>query len=211
MQVYHFAADADLTTRWKGVLSVPVHPCDRLEAVADYPVGTVLIVPWGRLSAEQRQQLLDHDGPCAILVLVEHPTAAEGEVLLSQGISGYANTYIQPDLLPEVLATLARGDIWTGPELMQTMLKRLLARQAPILDPAAEWQLSAREHQVLDQLLQGQSNKQIARQLDITERTVKAHVSAILEKAGVHDRIELILLLSGQAPSNTQKYAGAGI
>lgn len=209
MQVYLYAPDAELISRWQRSLPGAVRCSDSLSAVDPHDNDAVLIVHWGKLSPDQQEQLLArHDGS-ALVALVDHPTATEGERLLSHGVDGYANTYIQPELLPEVVSTVSRGDIWTGPELMQSLLKRLLARQAPALDPALQWQLSSREQQVLDLLIQGLSNKQIARQLAITERTVKAHVSAILEKSGVRDRIELILILSGQAPSSSQQ-AGAG-
>lgn len=205
MQVYLFAADAGLMARWQGALPVPVRRCEGPGMLDDLGAGAVLIVHWDCLNHEQRQKLLTGRSGCRVIVLVDQPTAAEGERLLSHGIGGYANTYIQPDLLPEVLTRVARGDIWAGPELMQRMLKRLLARRVPVFDQAAGWQLSTREQQVLDLLVSGQSNKQIARQLDITERTVKAHVSAILEKSGVRDRIELILILSGQEPSDSSR------
>jgi DNA-binding NarL/FixJ family response regulator len=53
--------------------------------------------------------------------------------------------------------------------------------------------LSGREQQVLDILMTGVANKIIARELQITERTVKAHISAILRKTGAGDRVSLIL------------------
>jgi DNA-binding CsgD family transcriptional regulator len=54
--------------------------------------------------------------------------------------------------------------------------------------------LSQRETQVLDLLLDNQSNKEIAVKLNISERTVKFHVSNVLTKFGVHRRADLILL-----------------
>ncbi|MBR9827867.1 MAG: response regulator transcription factor [Oceanospirillales bacterium] len=201
MHVYLYAPNAELIKRWQTALSITVRSCDSFAAISakTHDPGALLVVHWSALQPEQRDRLLQNDA--ALIALVDHPTAEEGEALLSRGVGGYANTYIQPELLPQVVETVARGDIWTGPELMQGLLKRLLARQSPVISHAAEWNLSAREQQVLGELVRGDSNKKIARQLDITERTVKAHVSSILEKSGVRDRIELILTLSGQAPS----------
>ncbi len=54
--------------------------------------------------------------------------------------------------------------------------------------------LSRREHEVLDPLLGNLSNKEIARKLHISERTVKFHVSNLLSKFGVQRRADLILL-----------------
>ena len=58
--------------------------------------------------------------------------------------------------------------------------------------------LTDREREVAATIAAGSSNKEIARQLGITERTVKAHVGAILEKLQVRDRLQLALLMSGR-------------
>jgi DNA-binding NarL/FixJ family response regulator len=57
--------------------------------------------------------------------------------------------------------------------------------------------LTPREQDAAVLLAKGDSNKEIARQLDITERTVKAHVGAMLEKLGVRDRLQLSLIING--------------
>ncbi len=57
--------------------------------------------------------------------------------------------------------------------------------------------LTEREREVAKAVAQGASNKEIARQLDITERTIKAHVGAILEKLGARDRLQLSLIVNG--------------
>ncbi len=204
MRIFLYASKPALLARWQKALHSDAQCCDTLSSALQREPGSVLLVYWNGLDKSQQMQLLQASGGPRV-VLSDQPTPVEGEWLLSRGVEGYANTYIQPDLLPQVVATVSRGDIWAGPELMQALLKRLLARQRPVIDPVQEWGLSAREQQVLDLLLQGLSNKQIARRLDITERTIKAHVSAILEKSGVHDRIELILILSGQLASETNE------
>ncbi len=205
MQIFLYASDPALMARWRKALHSDALCCERFSSVLNRGTDSVLLVHWNGLDEAQQKQVLRQSDEGGRIVLVDHPNPAEGEWLLSRGVEGYANTYIQPDLLPQVVETVSRGDLWAGPELLQGLLKRLLARQGPVTDPITDWGLSAREQQVLDQLTQGLTNKQIARQLDITERTVKAHVSAILEKSGVRDRIELILILSGQGPSEINK------
>ncbi|GAA0690191.1 hypothetical protein GCM10009104_16060 [Marinobacterium maritimum] len=205
MQIYLYASKPELMARWQAALHSDAQCCGSLASALQRDSGSVLLVYWNALDKAEQQQVLQDSGNGPRVLLVDHPTLAEGEWLISRGVEGYANTYIQSDLLPEVVRAVSQGEIWTGHELMQGLLKRLLARQGPVTDPEKEWHLSTREQQVLDLLAQGQSNKQIARQLDITERTVKAHVSAILEKSGVRDRIELILRLSGQGSSEINK------
>ncbi len=63
--------------------------------------------------------------------------------------------------------------------------------------PAWQEKLTERELQVARLIAQGASNKEIARQLDITERTVKAHVAALLEKCSARDRLQLSLIFNG--------------
>lgn len=69
-------------------------------------------------------------------------------------------------------------------------------RQTPPQNPLAE--LTPRENAVAKAVAAGQSNKEVARQLDITERTVKAHLSAVFTKLGVRDRLHLVLAISGR-------------
>ena len=57
--------------------------------------------------------------------------------------------------------------------------------------------MTAREQETAILLAKGYSNKEIARQLDITERTVKSHVGAMLEKLRVRDRLQLSLIING--------------
>lgn len=63
-------------------------------------------------------------------------------------------------------------------------------------DPGIATDLLAR---AIDAVLRGESNKRIAQQLSITERTVKAHLTEVFRKAGVDDRVKLALLISGSA------------
>lgn len=194
------AERGDLQQRWQDALSkadveIAVVPCGTLPQQDD-----LVLVHWSALSGEQRKALLACAKTSRLILLVDHPLLDEGEALLAQGIYGYANTFIQMSLLPDVVSTVAHGDLWIWPELMQRLLKRLLQRPAAPQPDITEWGLSQREQEVLAELGSGKSNKLIARQLDITERTVKAHVSSILEKVGVHDRVELILKLRGAQP-----------
>ena len=97
-----------------------------------------------------------------------------------------------------------RNDIWAGPTLTQKLIKQYISGQGSSngsideQDESEDYQLTSRERGVLDILLKGASNKEIARQLDITERTVKAHVTSILQKTATKDRLSLILKLTQQ-------------
>lgn len=134
----------------------------------------------------------------SLIVLADAPTEDEAMAALSAGAAGYCNGHAAPQVLQQVATVVENGGIWIGQGLMQRFLA-VTARLLP--EPAAEstWRasLTPREQEVAVALAKGASNKEIARQLDITERTVKAHVGATLEKLGARDRLQLSLIING--------------
>ena len=134
-----------------------------------------------------------------LVLLADEPSEAEAVAALPAGAAGYCNGHAAPEVLQQVAMVVENGGIWVGQGLMQ----RLLASTARLL-PAGRvadcsWRtsLTAREQEAAVLLSKGASNKEIARQLDITERTVKAHVGAMLEKLGARDRMQLSLIING--------------
>jgi DNA-binding NarL/FixJ family response regulator len=117
--------------------------------------------------------------------------------LFQAGARGYCNRYIRAELLVEVVRVVQAGEVWVGEQLMAGLLQALprpaevIATEHPLLES-----LTDRERDVIPYVINGMGNKAIARELDITERTVKAHVSNILHKLDVADRMQLALLLN---------------
>jgi DNA-binding NarL/FixJ family response regulator len=72
-------------------------------------------------------------------------------------------------------------------------LRDLPAPAAPAQEPSSRHALTSRQRRVLELLAQGKSNKQIALELQISEITVKAHVSSILKKMGLNNRVQAAL------------------
>jgi DNA-binding NarL/FixJ family response regulator len=83
------------------------------------------------------------------------------------------------------------GSIWAPRKLLSRLIDRLLGVPVSGSGGLGALQLTARERQVLDLILLARSNREIARQLGIEERTVKAHVGRLMRKAGAENRIEL--------------------
>lgn len=141
--------------------------------------------------------------PC--VVLSDRPTDEEALAAFSAGARGYCNTHAAAQLLIQVAAVVLQGGLWIGESLMQRLVSatsRLQAAASIAVLPESEiWSedLTDREKQVANTLASGASNKEIARALGITERTVKAHVGAILEKLQVRDRLQLSLIVNGRA------------
>ena len=83
-----------------------------------------------------------------------------------------------------------------GTTIDAAFMQGLASRNPHGPEPALEV-LSQRERQVAEAASRGSTNKEIARTMGITERTVKAHLSAAFDKLGVRDRMQLSLLVNG--------------
>lgn len=135
-----------------------------------------------------------------IVVLDDRPSDEKGLAALSSGAAGYANAHAAPQVLHTIESVVRSEGLWVGEALLSRLLRTFAAasgapRVPPPEPPAALAKLSEREREVALRVARGESNKEIARELDIAERTVKAHLSAIFEKLEVRDRLQLAILL----------------
>lgn len=135
-----------------------------------------------------------------VVVLADEPSDAIIAEACALGASGCCNTHAAPEVLRQVALVVENGGLWIG----QSLLQRLVSSTSTVLEARPEakldtWSalLSERESQVAKLVAGGASNKEIADQLSITERTVKAHLSAIFEKLGLRDRLQLSLRING--------------
>jgi len=134
-----------------------------------------------------------------IFLLSDQPDEEEGLTFLKLGIVGYANTYISPDRLSEAVRVITGGAVWLGQKVMQRLILDSYARakEKAVSDSEKKLEsLTRREREIADLIAQGQSNLEIAANLDITERTVKAHLSSIYEKTKTGSRLNLALLIN---------------
>lgn len=146
--------------------------------------------------AQQLRDLRKEIGTAGCIVLSDMPNDSEALEAFVCGARAYCNTHATPMLLQQVSSVVLQGGMWIGQSLMQ----QLLAMSRPIANKTTgrhDWAevLTSRELQVARTLASGASNKEIASSLGITERTVKAHVGAILEKLDVRDRLQLAMLI----------------
>ncbi len=133
---------------------------------------------------------------CALVLLSLQPDPREGLTALGLGARGYCHALAAPPLLREVGEVLRHGGLWVGAELLARLVRSLRARPgtaAEADDGGLEARLSEREAEVARLVAAGWTNKEVARELDITERTVKAHLSAVFDKLAVRDRLQLVL------------------
>jgi len=131
-----------------------------------------------------------------IVVLSNVPDNTQGMAVLGAGAAGYCSALSLPAVLRQVSGVVLHGGLWVGPQLMRRFMQGLSSRNKSGPEPALEV-LSQRERQVAEAASRGSTNKEIARTMGITERTVKAHLSAAFDKLGVRDRMQLSLLVNG--------------
>ncbi len=114
---------------------------------------------------------------------------AEEDVVtaLRGGADGYLLKDIDPELLLEKFREIADGRLVMSPNIAECLARAL---QSEHLHAAAEADLTEREREILHHISQGESNKVIARKLDIAEATVKVHVKHLLKKLGLKTRVE---------------------
>ena len=110
---------------------------------------------------------------------------------IAAGIRGYLMINTSPTLLGWAILAARAGRVVVDPQI-----RRVEPSAAPVGKPLTpEVPLTRREQDVLDELIQGQSNRTIGRNLFISEDTVKSHVKAILRKLGARDRAHAVSLV----------------
>jgi two-component system nitrate/nitrite response regulator NarL len=151
-------------------------------------------------------------GARRLIVLASIPDNDDALALFSAGARGYCNAHATAANLKQVANAVQAGGLWIGEALMQRLVvathgalsRKSSGREsenAPQSLSEKLYLLTARENEVAKTLANGASNKEIARILGITDRTVKAHVSAIFQKLGARDRLHLALIINGHSPT----------
>ncbi len=129
---------------------------------------------------------------------------------LQRGAQGYLLKTVEGDALAEGIRRTAHGESVVSPEMTSKLVTAFRTMNAPAPEPAPEAAdplaaLSPREHEILQHIARGASNKEIARALSIAETTVKIHVQHILRKLGLNSRVQAAVFLAEAAAG-----AGAG-
>ena len=115
---------------------------------------------------------------------------------LRAGASGFITKDVPADELVRAVRIVAAGDALLTPAVTRQLLDRVARRlPAPVTgDPGAFAELTEREREVLELLARGMSNAEIAAALVVGDATVKTHVSNVLMKLGLRDRVQAVVL-----------------
>jgi DNA-binding NarL/FixJ family response regulator len=111
---------------------------------------------------------------------------------LRAGASGFLLKNASPEKLIEAVQTVAAGDALLAPDVTRRVIERFASGRVSVPDRAVE-SLTDREREVLGLIAKGMTNGEIARALFLGEATVKTHVSKVLLKLGLRDRIHAVV------------------
>jgi DNA-binding NarL/FixJ family response regulator len=114
---------------------------------------------------------------------------------LAAGASGFLLKDVGPDRLIEAIRVVAQGEALLAPTVTRRLIDELVnGGRRRLRRPAALDDLTPREFEVLELVAQGLSNAEIAERLIVEETTIKTHVSRLLAKLGLRDRVQAVVL-----------------
>jgi DNA-binding NarL/FixJ family response regulator len=132
-------------------------------------------------------ELKQNQSTARTLILTSVTDHAAAAAAIRNGAAGVLYKDVDPDALVRAIRAVHDGHLLLAPEAAETLLRNANQHNRG-LDA-----LTNREREVLAELTQGRSNREIARALHVSEKTVKAHVSSVLAKLGVQDRTQAAL------------------
>ncbi len=154
---------------------------------------------------ETLAQVMNINPEQVVLMLTVSEDASDLTECMQLGARGFLLKNVDSDFLLESINKALSGDTVFSPEMTQKLVNQLISKTAKPSesvdeaetddeDEAKVAELTSRERQILGYIATGESNKQIARILDVAENTVKVHVQNILKKLGVNSRVQAAVI-----------------
>ena len=165
----------------------------------------VILIDQQALFAVPRQDLTENGFP-AKLIMVEsrtEPSLIDGEIieLISKGVlAGILSAEADGELLRKAVRVVASGELWLGHLTIKNILTQAMFVKKSI---------TRQESEIAGLILRGFCNKEIARELKITEATVKSHCNRLFKKFNVSGRLQLGLKLKGLQHTSAPRASGS--
>ena len=200
MNVIFFSSDVNIIGEWKKrhhlESSTTCYDIKSLNNELEKDTQATIVADYDSVAPEVNTLISSGLIPNNLVVLEKEPSVATGKMLVLRGVKAYGNSRMLTNHFNQMLKTVYEGNIWTYPKLTAALAsttnkEKINANAKELIDS----RLSNKEQEVVYLILEGLTNDAIASELDITTRTVKAHVSSIFSKLHVNDRISLVLLL----------------
>ena len=144
---------------------------------------------------EATRRLLARDGSSRVLILTTFDADEFVYEAMKAGASGFLLKDVRPEQLADAVRVVAAGDALLSPAITRRLVEQFVQRPPPgSTKPPELADLTERELDVLVLVARGLSNKEIAAELFLTEATVKTHVTHILTKLDLRDRVQAVVL-----------------
>lgn len=203
---YFLTHDAGLAAHWrKGSGATSQHVLASVDGLLSVKAAEPSIV-WIDMGIPQGvrwkdpvwQAVLTHEN-WRCIASSSNPKDEEGMAALDAGCVGYCHSFSDARILQQIRQVVADGQVWIGRELMQRLLSNVRLVTSRQNKPDTTWSegLTSREVEVAVLAANGSSNQVIAIECNISERTVKAHLSAVFTKLNISDRLQLALRVHG--------------
>lgn len=151
-----------------------------------------------------------------VIVLAAETDESEAVAVLGTGARGYFERDADSLLVRKAVEMVQKGEIWVRRSVLLHVLGRLTTSAARVPDAASSPQpqkrreiLSGRQREVAQLIAGGAANREIATRMRISEKTVKAHLTAIFRKVGVANRLRLALWMRNPAAGPAERIAAA--
>lgn len=135
--------------------------------------------------------------PTRVLVLTTFDLDEYAFAALRAGASGFLLKDVPPAALADAIRSVAAGDAVVSPRITRQLLDRFAARlpatSAPARDDGALATLTDREREVFAEVARGHTNGEIAGRLHLSEATVKTHLTRVLAKLALRDRVQIVI------------------
>jgi DNA-binding NarL/FixJ family response regulator len=144
---------------------------------------------------EATRRLLANDGVSRVLILTTFDADEYVYDAMKAGASGFLLKDVRPEQLAEAVRTVAAGDALLAPAITRRLVEQFVRRPPPgAASPPELERLTARELDVLVLVARGLSNSEIGSALFLTEATVKTHLTHILSKLDLRDRVQAVVV-----------------
>lgn len=188
-----YSKDINILDRWESILKD--YDTKEVDKIAPADTRKIILVDFFSCSKEffdfcKREKKHNID----FIVLEGVPKVKTAKMVFALGAKAYGNSFMLPIHLVSCVETVKSGDIWAYPEFTLSIIKEVAAQKSDFGLFEDEYGITKREKEIIELVVNGSSNAQIAEKLNISVRTVKVHLSNIFQKLNVSNRLELATL-----------------
>lgn len=159
-------------------------------------------------SIEAARQIVTNTPVVRIIMLTASDCDEHVSASLDAGARGYVLKGIGSEELVRMIVSVHNGDSYITPSLAARVLSKMQTRlSTPVVDNCSS--LTIREEQIIESVAMGQTNKEIANNLGISEKTVKHYMTNIMQKLQVRNRVQAVLALRNRSSSKVNGRAGS--